>query len=310
MAILYSRSRKEQPTPSAGFDISFKDGTVYDLDRLVEGKDRSNTDSELFIKVINNKELSSKLLSEIMASLSTTISQVISNKEVQDGVSRIISDVASRYGLANMEHIPENIYQILNKEVNEYLVSIFDAYGVNYEVRFFDATRAEITYDFKDMASMRQLTQERLNHFLTDYRNELKDVKEGSFAIVDSGKRKAVGRDDYKAYLLGEEFGQEKSEKGYTQKISGRRPIVSWEEGSLPEPGEDDGEDGVDISAILRELENDVERHSRMLEGGSSNLGKFQMSEVDVGENTSMENDISQDPRCTLKEEHVMLLKD
>lgn len=306
-AAIFSRNRRSTPQAENGFDISFTDKTVYDLDELVRAKDRGNADSELMIKVINDKEVGDRILSELMAALSTSVSQVVSNADVQKGVSEIIRNVAARYGLTSMEHTPENVYAILNKEVNEYLKGLFDAYGVSYDVRFFDATRVDVSYTF-DPLSMRQLTQERLNQYLTEYKGELASVKEGSLAITNTGKRRTVGRDDYKTYLLGEEFGQEKSTDAYRPTLTGRRPIVVWEEGS--QDNSENGEDAIDIYSTLENLEAIVKNHSELLRGdGDTILGKFNVVERTIGPlNINANNDVSTNPRYACINETVMLL--
>ena len=282
MAILFSKNRNKTPeTETKHFDLTFTDGTVYNLDELVKYKDRSNADAELFLRVIDDKEISKQILDELTATFRTTISQVISDSEVQKQLAAIIQETASQYGLVTLNEVPPEIRSLLNRKVNDYLKSVYDAYGVTYKVLSFDATvGAQLEYEFSDTESMNKLVQEKLNLYLNRYKNQIADVEEGSLNLTNVGKRRTVGNEDYKKYLLGEEFGQEKSTQGYTPNVTGRRPVIIWENGS--EDTTEDGEEPIDVYQAIKDLNDAIKDHSAYTGDKFDELSKFEFTEVHV----------------------------
>lgn len=229
---------------SKGFNISFTNGVVYDLDELTKIKSRINSDAALAIQVIDENKVIQKLIEAFDVDISGRVSKEIS--EVPNTKSEIISIIQKnfdKYGDASIAttYFKYTVLPAIEKDINAYMKKVVTTYGMEYTVTFTDATTVSIKYDFKSSdeldAKLSSLYDQysRNRQYISDSMidEEIdKEVGVGQLAISNTVRNKTLGFSDYKSGLL--DCGCKNNVSNNSGLIiSGRRkPLIIWSEGT------------------------------------------------------------------------------
>lgn len=257
MALRLAKDLKSKS--STGFGLTFSEGITYDLDELISGKNRADSERGLIIEVKKSQELAEKAIAALKADITTSVTSTLQNEDVQAGVMKIISEIFNKF---SYEHnlnvydkdidIPEAIKDNLNYSINEYLKGLYTKYKIAFTVTVEGKNTVKIDYDFTDNT----LLYESFSHFYDKYSDELVDlstVNEGGLAISDSVSSKVrVSQVDYNKYLLddGPNYGKPTTPN---KTLSPYKVKVNWEDGTEDNTTSDQVYTVYDEIEILRD---------------------------------------------------------
>lgn len=223
-----------------GFELKFTENRTYNLDELVELRNRTSSTAALVIEVKNEEAIAKRVLEKLIED--TTVNIITSlderNAEFKTQIGKIIKDVYNKYqtgivGTSNQQ-LKDKISTEISARVDKYLKYILDTQAVQFKVFAEDRTGETFTvvYDF----SSREVFNEKFVTYYTKYANEYNSeltVGEGGLAISDSAVKIKVSKTDYEKYLLSENATPTQSNPSYIA-LSGSKPVVIWTDGTEP----------------------------------------------------------------------------
>lgn len=179
---------------SSGLKLTFKEDVLYDLDQLVNMRNRADGSSRLLIQVKYDKDVSREVINKLKNDISLSIESNLNNVDIQTAIFDIISKYPNDY----------------DARINQYLKSILVDYDLKYFTVYYPDTGAvEISYDFDSNTSLTRKFQEYYTKYKNAYKEILENGSEGSLSISDLKEQTPTDASDFAKYLLGKEIKKE-----------------------------------------------------------------------------------------------------
>lgn len=221
------KNTSSQSSQAANFNVVFKNGISYDLDKLIAEKSRIGT-TALSIQVKSEKEIAAAVASRFNEEIGVEINLDIDTSTTKANILKIFQDAVTSYGVVDTTSklFQDVVIPYIKTKVTEYMHSTYGKYMLDYDI-ILDGTQITVSYNFTLNSDLQTRLLTVYDRYAADYKTTLENTDEGGLAISDKDITVNINYQDYEKYLL----SQDKSTEGYSEP-GVRKPLVIWSEGT------------------------------------------------------------------------------